>query len=427
MRFVLNLGLVALLSTPALAAPWDIVPLAKTQNKTSTPIRPVQIQRGGSSNNLQTIKELNLNIAATGLGQISAVALGEDGTLYTADARTGRLWALTDQGQDGKIDMRRPLPHTFEAPTGLAVIGNSLYVADHKAVWVIKDGNPPRELASLRHANSTSGPHILIPNPDGTSLTLGLTTQSHNHRILDIDALSGRASLIHEGSGRLQALAQQLGSEIWTASGTNIKALSTEGLGFKTGQSITSIALPGQFKKPRHWPERLKGHIIAAQSGVGAMRLITIPTEFGTPSGTARILVDGFLVQSGRSAWGEPGAIVIDARGLFFADIENGNLWHLSSAPKMQPKITIVDTDSLPANIRPEPSLASKGALKIESSITGTQIDTKSSIIKPSSIEYGSKLIKDYNEIKALEAAEKADEAPKKKRRMSRKRKQPDN
>ena len=427
MRFVLSLGLVALLSTSALAAPWDIVPLAKTQNETSTPIRPVQIQHGGSSNSLQTIKELNVNIAATGLGQISAMALGEDGTLFTADAGTGRLWALTDRGQDGKIDMRRPLPYTFKAPTGLAVMGSSLYVADQKAIWVIEDGNPPRELASLRHANSTGGPHILMPNPDGTSLTLGLTTQSQTHRILDIDALTGSATLIHEGSGRLHALAQQSGSQIWSASAANIKALGTDGLDFKTGQSITSIALPGQFEKPRHWPEHLKGHIIAVQSGAEAMRLIAIPTEFGQPSDAPRVLIDGFLAQSGRSAWGDPGAIVMDARGLFFADKENGNLWHLSPAPKMQPKITIVDTNSLPANIRPEPSLAPKGALKIESSIKGTQIDTKSSIIKPSSIEYGSKLIKDYDEKKALKATEKAGEALKKKRRMSRKRKQPDN
>ena len=427
MRFVLSLGLITLFSTSASAAPWDIVPVAKTQNETSTLTHPIQIQRGGSSNTLQTIEELNLDIAATGLGQISAMALGEDGTLFTADARTGRLWALTDRGQDGKIDMRRPLPHTFEAPSGLAVMGNSLYVADQKAIWVIEDGNPPRELASLRHANSIGGPHILMPNPDGTSLTLGLTTQSQTHRILDIDALTGHASLIHEDSGRLHALAQQSGSQIWSASGAKINALGTDGLDFKAGQSITSIALPGQFEKPAHWPERLKGHVIAAQSGTGAMRLIVIPTEFGQPSGAARVLIDGFLAQSGRSAWGEPGSIVIDTRGLFFADKENGNLWHISPALKIQPKITIVDTDSLPANIRPEPSLAPKGALKIESSIKGTQIDTKSSIIKPSSIEYGSKLIKDYDEKKALEAAKKADEEPKKKRRMSRKRKQPDN
>ena len=116
----------------------------------------------------------------------------------------------------------------------------------------------------------------------------------------------------------------------------------------------------------------------------------------------------------------------MDKRGLFFADKENGTVWRLSPKPPPQPKITIVDTASLPALVSTEPNLANKGALKIESSIKGTQIDASSTIIKPSSIEYGSKLIKDYDEKKALEDAEKTDDQPKKKRRLSRKRKQPE-
>jgi hypothetical protein len=154
------------------------------------------------------------------------------------------------------------------------------------------------------------------------------------------------------------------------------------------------------------------------------MRLIAIPTEFGQVSGAPRVLADGFLTRSGHSAWGEPGAMLMDKRGLFFADKENGTVWRLSPTPPPQPKITIVDTASLPALISTEPNLANKGALNIESSIKGTQIDATSTIIKPSSIEYGSKLIKDYDEKKALEDAEKTDDQPKKKRRLSRKRKQ---
>ena len=156
------------------------------------------------------------------------------------------------------------------------------------------------------------------------------------------------------------------------------------------------------------------------------MRLLAIPTEFGQINEKPRIIVEGFLARSGRSAWGDPGAMVMDTRGLFFTDKENGTLWRLSPTPPAKPKITIVDTASLPVTPSKEPNLASKGALKIESSIQGVQIDASSTIIKPSSIEYGSKLIKDYDEQKALEDAEKAEDTPKKKRRMSRKRKQPD-
>ena len=427
MRFVLNFGLIALLGTSASAAPWDIVPLAEMQNQTQSPQRPVQIQRGGSSNTLTTIKGLELNIAATGLGEISAMALGKDGSLFTADAKTGRLWALTDRGQDGTIDMRRPLPLTFKAPTGLSVMGSTLYVADQNAVWAVEAGKTPRELASLKQANSTGKPHLLISNSENTSLTLGLTTKTLKHRIIDLNTQTGQASLISEGQGQLRALARRAGADIWTASGTKLNALGLKGLDFQFGQSINAIALPGQYETPQDWPVNLQDHIIASQSGPGAMRLIAIPTEFGQANGKPRVLVEGFLARSGRSAWGKPSAIVMDRRGLFFADKENGTLWRLSPAPKPKPKITIVDTASLPVLPSKEPDLAPKGALKIESSIKGTQIDASSTIIKPSSIEYGSKLIKDYDEKKALEEAEKTSQEPKKKRRMSRKRKQPNN
>jgi len=424
MRFVLSLGLIALLSAPASAAPWDTVSLADKQIHQKTAERRVQMQRGGSSNTLETIEGLDLNITATGLGQISAMALGEDGTLFTADARSGRLWALTDRGHDGKIDMRRPLPFAFKNPTGLAVIGSTLYVADANAVWVIETGKDSRELASLKHANSSGQAHILKASSNGTSLILGLTAESQSHRILEIDIQTGQASLIGEGQNQLHALAQRDSSEIWTASGSKLSALAMGGVDFQNGQSITAIALPGQYETPQKWPAKLKDYIIATQTGPKAMRLIAIPTEFGQTRGKPRVIVEGFLARSGRNAWGEPGAILMDKRGLFFADKENGNLWRLSPTPPPKPKITIVDTASLPAVPSPEPNLASKGALKIESSIQGTQIDASSTIIKPSSIEYGSKLIKDYDEQKAQEEAEKAEDAPKKKRRNSRKRKQ---
>ena len=427
MRFVLSLGLIALFGTSAYAAPWDTVSLGDTQARQKPVIRPVQMQRGGSSNTLKTIEGLDLKIAATGLGKISAMALSADGTLYTADVRTGRIWTLTDRGQDGKIDLRRPLPHSFNAPTALAVIGSTLYVADRTAIWSVEAGKSPRELAGLSHANASSDPLILSASPNGASLVLGLTTKTQNHRILQLDAKTGQASLIGEGKGPLHAVALRAGSNIWTASGSQLSAMGEQGLDFKTEQFIKAIALPGQYETPENWPVRLNDHMIASQIGPGAMRLIAIPTEFGQVKSTPRILADGFLVPSGRSAWGKPGAMLMDKRGLFFADEENGNLWSLSPTPPPQPKITIVDTKSIPIPPSPEPSLAPKGALKIESSIKGTQIDASSTIIKPSSIEYGSKLIKDYDEKKALEEAEKAEEVSKKKRRLSRKRKQPDN
>jgi len=52
-------------------------------------------------------------------------------------------------------------------------------------------------------------------------------------------------------------------------------------------------------------------------------------------------------------------------------------------------------------------------------------LESKSTVTAPSSIIYGSQLIKDYDEKKAAEEAAKAEAEPKKKKqRLSRKRKQ---
>lgn len=426
MRFVLCAGIFTLLSTPSLAAPWDVVPLASETSAASQSPRPVNMQRGGTSNTLQTLEGLTLNIVATGLGDVSAMALGENGTLYTVDKTSGRIWALTDRGQDGKIDLRRPLPFNFDSPTGLTVDGKTIYVVDKKAVWVIEDGQGLRELATLSNAQSTGTMHALLTDAKSPSVTLGITSRDNGVRILDIDKQTGEAMLKADGiDGTLSSLAQRSGSEIWAASGTQLGPLGGKPVRFTKMQSIAALALPGQYQTPRNWPAQLNDHIIASHQGPRAMQIIAIPTEFGQISGAPRVLVDGFLTLSGYSAWGRPGAMLMDERGLFFADGHNGTVWRLSPKPRPQPKITIVDTADLPPRPEGEPKLAAgPKAIGIESSIKGTQIDAKSSIVQPSSIIYGSKLIKDYDEKKAAEDAAKDEDTPKKKRRMSRKRKQ---
>lgn len=428
MRFVLTIALFVMLAPNGLAAPWDVVPLKEAGTTVShAPQRSIQMQRGGSSNKLETIKGLELSIAATGLGEISAMALNANGALHTADRKSGRIWRLPDRGKDGVIDIRRPLSFKFDAPSGLTAIGDSLYVADRNAVWVIAPGQEPKQLASLTHANSAGGPHVLLAGHDGETLILGLTTITRGVRLLEINKQSGEARLIGEGQyGTLHSLAQRGTSDIWIGSDETLSALGASPLPLKTGQSISALALPGQYETPPDWPPQLKDHIIASQIGRGAMQLIAIPSEFGHVSSAPRVLVEGFLTASGRSAWGRPGPIVIDKRGLFFADSHNGTIWRLSAAPKPQAKITIIDTASLPPNPNDEPKLDPQDkAFTISSSIQGTQIDTNNTIVQPSSISYGSKLIKDFDEKKALEEAQNNKAKPKKKRRMSRKRKQP--
>ena len=428
MRFVFITVLIMLFSDNSFAAPWDIAPTVNNTSATQSYSKAVQMQRGGTSSSLQTLPELEVTISASGLGKISAITLSEDGTLYTADKETGRIWSLSDRGQDGRIDLRRPLPYQFIRPTGLATIGQTLYVADQNAIWSIDPRSGQQEVATLKASNSIGKLHILRPSHDGSSLILGLTTQDQKLRILKIDIHTGQASLISESAdGPLESFAINGGFDIWTATKNTLGPMNVERIKFMGGQSASDLILPKQYKKPLDWPAQLKDHIIVSQDGPGAMRLIAIPTEFGQISGEPRVLLEGFMNRSQRSAWGAPGVMAMDKRGLFVADHYNGTLLRLSPKPKTQPKVMIVDTDSLSLPPSEEPSLSPKNeSFGISSTIKGTQINAKSTIVKPSNIEYGSKLIKDYDEKKALEEAEKLTEDPQKKRRMSRKRAQPD-
>lgn len=148
------------------------------------------------------------------------------------------------------------------------------------------------------------------------------------------------------------------------------------------------------------------------------MRLIVVPTEFGQPAGEPRVLVDGFLSRSGRTAWGEPGAIVMDKRGLFFADKHNGTIWRLYGAPKDTPKpeAKIIVVEDLPETVATPPI---RPPLLIGSGIKGSQLGEASLLESASNLKTGSTIVEDYDKPKA-EAnalAEKENRKPKNRKR----------
>jgi len=157
--------------------------------------------------------------------------------------------------------------------------------------------------------------------------------------------------------------------------------------------------------------------VIAAQSGPKAMQLIAVPTEFGQPSGPPRILVDGFLSSTGRSAWGKPGAMVMDKRGLFFADRYNGTVWRLSAKPSVKetpkPEIKKVTQEIDKPTLNPAKLPPSQRPLLIGSGIKGSQISDASLLGPASQLETGSTIIDAYEKAEAEAAALKEKEAEK--------------
>ena len=375
------------------------------------------MQRGGTSSALQTVDGLSLFEFAKNLGKISAMAMSENGMLYTADEKTGRIWTLTDRGQDGALDMRRPLPQTFNRPSGLAVIGKTLYIADKQAIWAHEPNAAPRILAPLNKAQSQGKVSLIA---EENTLILGLT-KAESALIVRIDTQTGRAEKMAElpNPAPIHALSKRKGAPLWVASGNGLQSIDSPETAISFDQQeIAGLALPGQFTPPAHWPASMKDVIIASQIGPKAMRLIAIPTEFGQPTGKARVLVDGYLSGSGRSAWGQPGAIVMDARGVFFADSYNGAVWRLSASPKKKaPKPVISKPKAVEKIVETKPK---KSPLLIGSGIKGSQIGEASNLGPASQLETGSTIIDAYEKAEEEKAALEEKEKPSKKSRSKR-------
>jgi len=394
MRFVVYAALFILLASPAIAAPGDQV----TMNDNSA--KPAVIHLGKqirtSKSQLQTIDSLRLTEAATGLGQISAMALAGDGTLYAAEEKRGRLWQLTDRNQDGVFEHRRPLPHSFSGPSAIAVMDETIYVADRSALWVIEPLAPKRQLASLAQSQSTDGKYFLTAQ-DGR-LILGLNTIGGQTRLIDVDVHTGTARLMRSYDGKITALAGRGVNALWLGLGSKLGASNTS-ISTETGRgtTLTGLQLPAHSGSIKNWPQTLDNHIIAAQAGAGAMRLLAIPTEFGQPAEEAFILVDGFIVQSGRNAWGQPGPMVMDKRGLFFLDSWNGTVWHLWGQPPLKKDIVkIIEPVEKPA----EPNLASIEKPEPKPLLKGSGIGSASTIERASSLKTGSVLKKNFDDKK---------------------------
>ncbi len=402
MRFALSLCLALAFAAPAMAAPGDNVKLNdKTARRAPMPLGK---QLRTSNSRLQTIDGMALTEAAKGLGQVSAITLAQDGTLYAAEGKRGRIWQLTDRNQDGAFEHRRPLSQSFDHPSAIAVIGETLYVADRAALWAVKPLAPKQQLASLANSQSADQKYFLTAQ-DG-QLILGLNTSDHQARLMTVNIETGQAQLISSETGTLTAIAGRGAQTLRLGLKSKISRPNTPGLTETgTGTTLTGLLLPAYSGTVKNWPERLDNHIIAAQTGPNAMRLLAIPTEFGQIADQAFVLVDGFMTRSGRNAWGQPGAMVMDKRGLFFLDQWNGSIWHLSGQPANSPPALLqaklpskAVEDVATAEEPPKPLLL----------LQGSGIGSASTIETASSLKVGSILKKDYEDKKQKERDEKA-------------------
>ncbi|WP_371396147.1 hypothetical protein [Fretibacter rubidus] len=411
MRFGLILLVMTSLSAQlAFAAPGDTLPRAKTQTEVSP--QNFRSSPKGFGQTVATLPGLYAKTIATSLGDIAAIAVDDDGTVYTADQATGRIFALGDRGRDGRLDGRQLFASGFDRPSGLAYNNETLYIADRVAIWAVDIKTRTKsKLAPLSASGADAAPRPLALSNNNIIIGLSFTTAEKRHsRLISIDPQTGIASLVKQiDDAPLSTLAVQTSGQIWAGVGTQLIPIMAGDLAFPiiSGAPITGLTFGSKDSFPSDWPEALRGRIYLStgQSNTarGGFSILTLASEFGAPAASVEVFADGFYNARNQSLWGQPGALLPTANGLIMAD-RFGALWRigLDDRPVQAPRRSIS---------QPLPDLPVQKPSRPRGETTpmaGSQI-SGSTITTGSTIAVGSQLIKEFEEKEAAkkEAADK--------------------
>lgn len=374
---------------------------------------PIQKQIRGSGQSPIAMEGYEVVRFASGLGEISALALDDGGSIYTLDENRGRVFKLNDRNKDGALDTSQIMASGFVRPKGLALLDGRLFVSDMTGLYEI-DGTGRHLIASFQNVPDMAEASIIMGSVKGGHIIAVLNSRAEEARLIKIDIVSSRASLLAQGPGPITAIAQSSASDIWLGVAGSLLRVSSprynleDGFDVSDGAEISGLLLPGQFPDIGEGFSRYEDHIFFSIGGEmqsePVRQLHMINTRLGLPSGDSRSAVSGFSSKSGRTAWGYPGALIQDKRGIFFADKWSGTVWRLKTAPKRRVVIEpIVEPEAgeVEEVILAKSDIQKKHPLK--SHIAGSQIEG-SKIDTVSTLEVGSYILKEWEEKRRLEA-----------------------
>jgi len=396
---------------PAQTAPnWERADLSQA-SKSKIPVR---LQTGKNVPALKAGEGLQLEVLTHGLGHISALAMDKTGTLYVADREAGRVWRLRDRNQDGRFDTTQALPQRFDAPSGLAVSGQKVFVADRNAVWVMTGIEPPVKLAGLLNFGSKGVHHPLSVSADGQTLYLGLSTLKGEAELLSLDVESGEADLIQKTTSDQDIidLASYGKGSPWVALEHGVGASLDSIVEISPSQTLTALALPISPSSGtdlsaalKNWPETLANHVLVSRQSSDGYDVLALPVELGQIDSRGKVIFSGFLSSSRRSAWGLPGPLFLDGNGLIIADSKNGDLYRLKAAPapSVAPILSVSETPEDAGLITsfdtpaagPTPIKDPPG-MQVSTITQGSQIGSVSTLKRGSTLDVGSTIIRDY-------------------------------
>jgi glucose/arabinose dehydrogenase len=319
-----------------------------------------------------------------------------------------RLTLLRDGNGDGIYEGRTVFADDLNAPYGLALVGNQLYVANQDALvrfdyrpGQTRASGPPVTVTALPSAINHHWTKALTASPDGRFLYVGIgsnsnitergmTAETDRAMVWQIDAQTGAhrpyatglrnptALTIQPGTGQLWATVNErdeIGPNLvpdyitavkengfygWPYSywGTNVdtrvrpqdpqKAASAIRPDYALGSHVAALGLA--FSAPTMGARFADGLFVGEHGSwnrsvpVG-YRVIFVPFRGGRPAGPPLDFVTGFMGADGKTR-GRPVGVTVDPRGaLIVADDLSNTLW----------RVTPVGPESGGAPARPAP------------------------------------------------------------------------
>lgn len=306
-----------------------------------------------------------------------------------------RLTLLRDADGDGVYESRTVFAKDLNAPYGLALVGNRLYVANQDALvrfdyqpGQFTAAGPPVKVADLPSAINHHWTKSLTASADGRFLYVGIGSNSNiaergmaaevdRAMIWEIDAETGAhrpyatglrnptALTIQPGSGQLWAAVNErdeLGPNLAPDYVTSVRENGFYGWPYSYwGQNVDTRVRPQDparvaaaiqpdyalgshvatlgiaFSTPAMGPRFAEGLFVGEHGSwnrkpPSGYRVIFVPFRDGRPAGEPVEVVTGFLGDDGKTR-GRPVGVTVDPRGaLLVADDLSNTLWRVTLA-----------------------------------------------------------------------------------------------
>ena len=311
----------------------------------------------------------------------------------TAVAGGNRLTLLRDANGDGRYEVRTVFADNLNAPYGLALVGNALYVANQDALvrfeyreGLVRAAASPTLVATLPSAINHHWTKALAASADGRFLYVGIGSNSNitergmtaevgRAQVWQVDAASGAhkpyatglrnptALAIQPGSGQLWAVVNErdeLGPNLVPDYLTTVREGGFYGWPYSYwGRNIDPRVMPQDPKKVASSivPDYSLGSHVAAlglafstasmggdfaegvfvgehgswnRSPPVGYKVVFIPFRDGRPSGDPVDFVFGFRGDDGKTR-GRPVGVTVDPRGaLIVADDLSNTVWRVA-------------------------------------------------------------------------------------------------